>query len=107
VNRDEWWGMGLHILKFEDVADRLSGSRDVLRRSLGKHIKKVAKAMHSIEWVDSGDFVDGDEVEDIKAVLNGTSTLLDTLLEDGREVIRQLKELGVKELTYANTDTDN
>ena len=42
--------------KVEEVADQLDGDRSPLRRAFAEHLHKVAKALHDIEWVDSGDY---------------------------------------------------
>lgn len=52
---NEWAGMG-HPL--EESIEVLAG-----------HLKLVAKAMHDMEWVLSGDYGPGDEVEAVKAML--------------------------------------
>lgn len=46
-----------------------------LRRAFKAHLAKVATALHDIEWVDSGDWSPGDEVEAIEACLSPTSEL--------------------------------
>lgn len=56
----------------EDAADRLQNTSTEQeccedRRVLGVLLRKVANAMHAIEWVDSCDYSSGDEVEPIKA----------------------------------------
>ena len=40
-----------------------------LRRAFSHHLVKVAAALKAIEWVDSGDWVPGDEDDAILAVL--------------------------------------
>lgn len=45
------------------------------RRAFSKHLKLVAKALHDIEWVDSGDYGPGDENEAIRACLSAGATL--------------------------------
>jgi hypothetical protein len=39
------------------------------RRAFAAHLKKVAKALHDIEWVDSSDYGQGDENAAIEACL--------------------------------------
>ncbi|MDD5459970.1 MAG: hypothetical protein PHF37_11330 [Phycisphaerae bacterium] len=55
------------VLEMADSLERYS--KDPLRLAFAKHLQKVAVAMHDIEWVDSGDYGEGDEVDAIKAVL--------------------------------------
>lgn len=62
---------------------------DPLRIAFLAHLRKVGKAMHDIEWVDSGDYGDGDEHEAIKACLDLTS-LSETLKETLRERLTSL-----------------
>ena len=44
-----------------------------LRRAFRAHLVLVAKAMHDIEWVDSHNYVPGDEDEAIRAVLGANT----------------------------------
>lgn len=37
------------------------------RVAFKEHLEKVAKALHDIEWVDSGDYGEGAEIEAIRA----------------------------------------
>jgi hypothetical protein len=39
------------------------------RRAFAEHLEKIAKALHDIEWVDSGDWVKGRENAAIQACL--------------------------------------
>lgn len=60
-------------IKVEDMADRDGLKRSPLRRAFATHLKKVAKAMHDIEWVDSGDYGEGDDVKAITECLGDNS----------------------------------
>ena len=53
----------------DDAADILIEDKDPLRKAFGKKMKLAAAAMHDIEWVDSGDYVHGEEVEAIKKAI--------------------------------------
>ena len=53
----------------QDMAEELQRSRNPMRRTFGNHLLKVAEALHDIEWVDSGDYGDGDDLKAIQAVL--------------------------------------
>ena len=55
--------------RIEDAGDRLVGSKCVKRATLGRLMLRVAEAMHAIEWVDSCDWGQGDELEHIENVL--------------------------------------
>ena len=39
------------------------------RKAFADHLDKVAKALHDIEWVESGDYEPGDENEAIRACI--------------------------------------
>lgn len=54
-----------------------------LRRAFQAHLKLVAKAMHDIEWVDSGDYAPGDEVKAIEACLSG-GAVLEQLIKEAK-----------------------
>ena len=57
-------------IKVSDLADQIfKYSKDPLRIAFAKHLLKVAEAMHDIEWVDSGDYGEGRDVDAIKAAL--------------------------------------
>lgn len=54
----------------EDFADSLSGLDSPARLAFRDLLRRVAKAMHAIEWVDSCDYGKGDEVPAIMACLS-------------------------------------
>lgn len=62
--------------KFEDVAERLLTEQSPARRALGNQIALIAKALHDIEWVDSGDYGRGDDDAAIQAALGANSKKL-------------------------------
>ena len=57
--------------RVQDFASEIRGGtrNPNLRQAFADHLELVAKAMHDIEWVDSGDYGNKDEVEAIRAVL--------------------------------------
>jgi len=71
-----------------------------LRKAFAKHLKKVVKAMHDIEWVDSGDYGEGDEEKAIKAVL-GKDTKHFVLSE-----LKEQLDAIQKELEVMQSETD-
>lgn len=79
----------------ESEARELSISRNPLRRAFGKHLMNVSKALHDIEWVDSGDYGDGDEEEIIKKVLgeHWKELTIEGALEQIEEIKRELVDL--------------
>lgn len=65
--------------KVDDVINLLteheSTKTSALRQEFVEHLKLVSKALHDIEWVDSGDCTEGDEDEAISAVLRYTARI--------------------------------
>ena len=82
--------------RVDDVADNLLNQKSSLRRAFGAHLKDVAKALHDIEWVDSGDYGTGDELEAIKKALGKDykQQQIEIMLDDARKLIDELKALG-------------
>ena len=60
------------------------------RVAFKKHLAKVAKALHDIEWVDSGDMGPGDENAAIRACLQPDAVLC-TLVEQAKDVMAALR----------------
>ena len=56
--------------RVEEIARRLERERAPLRRALGEHLHLVARALHDIEWVDSGDMSEGADEAAIRACLS-------------------------------------
>ncbi|MDJ0596239.1 MAG: hypothetical protein QNJ72_40715 [Pleurocapsa sp. MO_226.B13] len=68
-------------------------------REIRRKVRLLAKAMHDLEWVDSGDLSAGEEIAAIQAFLgeNYSSLAINKVVKDGKQVIQKLKELGVGE----------
>ena len=63
-------------LKVNDFVGNLrSVHNSPLRKAFADHLELVAKAMHDIEWVDSGDYGKGDEEESIRKCISKDSEL--------------------------------
>lgn len=79
--------------QFDDVAERLARAKSPLRRALGKQVALIAKAMHDIEWVDSGD--SSDDSEAIKAALGDKwhQGVLSELIMEAEETVNALQEM--------------
>lgn len=60
------------------------------RKAFAKHLVKVAKALHDIEWVDSADYGPGDDTEAIRACL-GDGLILESAIEQAEEAVNVLK----------------
>lgn len=74
--------------KVEDMAGQLSTSDDPLRVAFANHLRLVAKAMHDVEWVDSGDSAKGSEAAAIRTVLGESAqhAELSIILEQAEKV---------------------
>lgn len=62
------------------------------RRAFKAHLEKVVKALHDIEWVDSGDYGQGEETEAILACLSDSAVLLAPLVEEGYKVLKAISK---------------
>jgi hypothetical protein len=78
--------------KVDEVASDLQNKNNTpLQRAFGKHLEKVAKALHDVEWVWSGDYGTGDDEEAIKDVLGDVKSekALDILKSDALDTLGQ------------------
>jgi hypothetical protein len=85
--------------KVDEVASDLQNKNNTpLQRAFGKHLEKVAKALHDVEWVWSGDYGTGGDEEAIKDVLGDVKSekALDILKSDALELIDQLSKFTEK-----------
>ena len=60
------------------------------RKAFAKHLQRVAKALHDIEWVDSSDYGPGDENDAIRACL-GDALVLEAAIEQAHEAAKVLR----------------
>ena len=72
----------------EEVAQR---AFTPLHEAFAVHLAKVAYALHDLEWVLSGDYSPGDEVEPIRAVLPEGAELKQ-VVDEAKAVYTQLEE---------------
>ena len=63
----------------------------VERKAFAHHLKLVAKALHDIEWVDSGDYGPGDENAAIRACLR-PEQMLEAVIENARQAQADLAQ---------------
>ena len=78
--------------KLTEPIEKLTRERSALRRAFGKHLQLVSDALYAIEWVDSGDYADGDDIPKIKECLSKSDELRELLI-DAKEIKEQLEEL--------------
>jgi len=80
--------------RIEEIADRLCQETSPERKALGKLLKKCSKALHDIEWVDSGDYGTGDDAEAIKSCLKfDTTSAIKEALKEELDRLEKFKEL--------------
>jgi hypothetical protein len=81
--------------RMDEVAEKLQHERSPLRKAFGKHLSLCAKAMHDIEWVDSGDIGEAEDIAAIKAVLSDSvaSKTLDAVKDDIEFLRNQLDSI--------------
>ena len=77
--------------KMEDAADRLEIEKDPLRRAFGKKMRLFAKAMHDIEWVDSGDSGEESETDSIQKAIgeNYQALVLEELVVEAKALQKE------------------
>lgn len=79
--------------KVDEAARRCVSSDVPERRAFGRHLVKVAKALHAIEWVDSGDWSQPRDSEAIRAVITpeqeaqSMAADLRMMIEDAKRVL--------------------
>lgn len=72
--------------KVAEASLRLETSDDPVRRAFAVHLRRVAKALRSVEWTDSADSSPGEELAAIQGVLE------DTIVIAERDVLRAALE---------------
>ncbi len=64
--------------KVDEAADAIECRSDKpFHKAFAKHLRKVSKALHDIEWVFSGDYSEGDEKASIETIINPKDILLE------------------------------
>lgn len=81
--------------RVNDMAEKLSNDKSSLRRAFASHLRRVGTAMHAIEWVDSGDFGKGEDIDAIKEVLgvHWDKDEIEVLIQDGNDLLDELTDL--------------
>ena len=79
--------------KVDDAIDTIEKrATTVLQKAFAKHLKDVAKALHDLEWVYSGDYSEGQEVESLRKVVNKEMELK-AATEQAEFALKQLKDV--------------
>ena len=79
--------------KVDDAIDTIEKrATTVLQKAFAKHLKDVAKALHDLEWVYSGDYSEGQEGESLRKVINKEMELK-AATEQAEFALKQLKDV--------------
>jgi len=80
--------------RIDDAADSIEARHfgSPLHTAFAAHLRQCSKAMHDIEWVDSGDYSPGDEAESIIEVLGGRGGLNSSAVEQTAKLLRNTVE---------------
>ena len=79
--------------KVDDAIDTIEKrATTVLQKAFAKHLKDVANALHDLEWVYSGDYSEGQEVESLRKVINKEMELK-AATEQAEFALKQLKDV--------------
>lgn len=78
--------------KVQNEAKSLMLSRTPHRKAFGKLLSLVADALHDIEWRDSGDSSEKDEIESVMKCITHAQ-ILNAFLEDAKETVKRLQDL--------------
>ena len=81
-------GGSMNYLSYQ-VEDATFRDNTQLRKAFRVHLRKVAEAMHKIEWNDSGDGAEGED-ESIRACV-GDGAVLESAIEQAREAAEVLR----------------
>ena len=60
------------------------------RKAFKQHLARVARALHDIEWVDSGDFSPGSENEAIRKCL-APGAVLESAIQNAKDALAALQ----------------
>ena len=79
--------------KVDDAIDNIEKrATTVLQIAFAAHLKDVSKALHDLEWVFSGDYSEGQEVESLRKVINKEMELK-AATEQAEFALKQLKDV--------------
>jgi hypothetical protein len=79
--------------RLDDAIDTIERrATTTLQKAFAQHLKDVAKALHDLEWVYSGDYSEGQEVESLRKVVNKEMELK-AATEQAEFALKQLKDV--------------
>lgn len=77
--------------QLEYPVERLKHSPIPERRAFGHLLEKVQTALHDIEWVDSNDYGEGEEIPAIRAAM-GEMAVPKLLIKEAKEAMENLQK---------------
>jgi hypothetical protein len=78
-------------LKLESEIHNIEDTSPELK-AFKSHLVKVVKALHDIEWVQSGDYSEGQELESIRACISNID-IIDNHIKEAEKIIEELQDL--------------
>jgi len=79
--------------KIDDAVDTIENrATTTLQKAFAQHLKDVAKALHDLEWVFSGDYCEGQEIDSLRKVVNKEMEL-EAATNDARTALKQLQDV--------------
>lgn len=79
--------------KVNYIADEVERqATTALQKAFVKHLRDVGEALHDLEWVGSGDYGVGDEVEVLRKVVS-KETEIEAATEQAHIALKQLQEV--------------
>ena len=79
--------------KIDDAVDTIEKrATTTLQKAFAQHLKDVAKALHDLEWVFSGDYCEGQEIDSLSKVVNKEMELK-AATEQAEFALKQLKDV--------------
>ena len=101
------WEYVYHHL--DEAADKLSRSAKPERKALGKKMELMSKAMHDIEWTDSGDYDDDGDQLAIRAALgkDAPALILTELIAEAKQAHANLAKAITTVAAIAKTKSES
>ncbi len=79
--------------KIDDAVDTIEKrATTTLQKAFAQHLKDVAKALHDLEWVFSGDYCEGQEIDSLRKVVNKEMEL-NAATKQAQIALEQLKSV--------------
>lgn len=84
------WNYMYHQMDY--ASGRLLECKNPARKAFGDLMARCAKAMHDIEWVDSGDMGEGDDIEAIMKCITHED-VFKASVQELKDCVKKLEEI--------------